>query len=265
MTNPLQDTPILQDRLPHLAWIDPRTRRLPGILPVEGQDWLRVDEAYAPQMALRDRLIACQPQIVHALLPKARAAAAELYQITLDWLRTAPGFVFGAGVIRRPDGAEVALDPDQPLLTLGRLVQEDLCLMEAEGEEYHLTGGILCFPASWSLQQKIGRPLTGIHGNVPIYDPDIARRVARLFEAIRPEQPLWRMNYLTYDDFALHQPRREGERRPQPTDHVFIRSERQCLLRLPVTKAVVFTIHTYVVDASTVTSDELSALREAVQ
>ena len=264
MPDPMQDQPILQDRLPHLPWIDPRTRRLPGILPVDGQDWLRIDEAYAPQMALRDRLIAALPDDVHALLPKARPAARELYAATLDWLRQAPGFAVGPGTVTRPDGISVPLDPTTPLLTLGRLLQEDLCLMEREGEEYVLTGGILCFPASWSLAQKLGRPLTGIHDPVPVYDADIAKRVARLFDAIRPEQPLWRMNYLTYDDFVLHQPRREGEKRPQPQGHVFIRCERQCLLRLPETKAVVFTIHTYVVDASSVTPDELAALREAV-
>lgn len=264
MPDPMQDQPILQDRLPHLPWIDPRTRRLPGILPVDGQDWLRIDEAYAPQMALRDRLIAGQPDVVHALLPEARPAAEELYAATLGWLRQAPGFHLTGTSVIRPDGISVPLDPTTPLLTLGRLVQEDLCLMELEGEEYVLTGGILCFPASWSLAQKLGRPLTGIHDPVPVYDADIAKRVARLFDAIRPEQPLWRMNYLTYDDFVLHQPRREGEKRPQPQGHVFIRCERQCLLRLPETKAVVFTIHTYVVDASSVTPDELAALREAV-
>jgi hypothetical protein len=260
----MQDMPILQDRLPHLPWIDPRTRRLPGILPVEGRDWLRLDEAYAPQMALRDHLIAAQPQVVHALLPQARPAAEELYHATLDWLRSAPGFTLTDSTATRPDGETVPLDPSQPLLTLGRLVQEDLCLMERQDQEYALTGGILCFPASWSLAQKIGRPMTSIHDPVPVYDADIARRVARLFDAIRPEQALWRMNYLTYDDFVLHQPRVEGEKRPQPQGHVFIRCERQCLLRLPVTRAVVFTIHTYVVDAATVTPGELAALREAV-
>ncbi len=260
----MQDRPILQVRLPVLPWMDPRIRRLPGILPVEGQDWLRQDDAYAAQMALRDQLIAERPDAVHALAPEARPAADELYALILDWLRAAAGFAVGRDTIRRPDGVTVPLDPDQPLLTLGRLVQEDLCLMESAGEEYYLTGAILCFPASWSLAQKIGRPLTGIHDPVPAYDQDIARRVARLFDAIRPEQPLWRMNFLTYDDFVLHQPRSEGEQRPQPTDHVYIRSERQCLLRLPATRAVVFTIHTYVVDAGTVTPDELAALREAV-
>ena len=264
MANPMQDTAILQDRLPHLAWIDPRTRRLPGILPVDGRDWLRQDEAYAPQMALRDRLVDAQPEVIHALLPEGRPAAGELYTAVLDWLGTAPGFARSADRICRPDGVTVHLDPDQPLLTLGRLIQEDLCLMEKDGEEYRLTGGILCFPASWTLQQKIGRPLTGIHDTVPIYDGDIARRVARLFDAIRPEQPLWRMNYLTYDDFVLHQPRREGEKRPRPVDHGYIRSERQCLMRLPVTRAVVFTIHTYVVDATTVSPGDLAALRDAV-
>jgi dimethylamine monooxygenase subunit A len=127
-----------------------------------------------------------------------------------------------------------------------------------------LTGAVLCFPASWTLAQKIGQPMTGIHDPVPVYDADIARRVARLFDAIRPEQPLWRMNYLTYDDFVLHQPRRIGEKRPQPQGHGFIRCERQCLLRLAVTRAVVFSIHTYVVPADSVTPDQLAALRAAI-
>ncbi|WP_245990169.1 heme-dependent oxidative N-demethylase family protein [Tabrizicola piscis] len=264
MVNPMQDHAILQDRLPLLPWMDPRTRRLPGILPVEGQGWLTQDEAYGPQMALRDRLIAAQAPAVHALLPEAEPAAAELYGIILDRLANTPGFKITATSAHRPDGGEVPLDPAQPLRTLGRLVQEDLCLLQARGEEYRLTGAILCFPASWSLDQKIGRQMTDIHTPVAVYDDGMARRVNRLFDAIRPEQPLWRMNYLTYDDHVLFQPRREGEKRPQPTDHTYIRCERQCLLRLPVTRAVVFTIHTYVVDADTVTQDELAALRAAV-
>jgi len=264
MANPMQDAPILQDRLPHLPWMDPRTRRLPGILPVEGQDWLRLDEAYAAQMALRDRLIAAQEGVVHAMLPEARAAAEELQAAVLARLAQEPGFRISGDRVTRPDGVTVTLDPARPLLSLGRLVQEDLCLMQSDGGEYRLTGAILCFPASWSLTQKLGRPMTGIHDPVDVYDADMGRRVNRLFEAIRPEQPLWRMNYLTYDDFVLHQPRVEGDKRVQPVDHVFIRCERQCLLRLPVSKAVVFTIHTYVVDAGTVTPEELAALRDAV-
>ncbi len=261
----MQDEPVFQSRLPFLPWMDPRTARLPGILPVEGDNWLAVDDAFAGQMALRDRLIGEAELRVHALLPEGRPAADELYARVLDRLTRTPGYAVGPTAVLRPDGVEVPLGPAMPLRTLGRLVQEDLCLLEAgEGGEHRLTGAILCFPASWTLAQKLGRGLLGIHEPVPPYDEGLARRVQRLFDAIRPEQPLWRMNYLTYDDWALHQPRREGEKRPRPEGHFFVRCERQCLLRLPETRAVVFSIHTYVVKADTLSPAEQAALREAV-
>lgn len=261
----MQERPVFQSRLPHLPWMDPRTARLPGILPVEGDDWLRVDEAFAGQMRLRDGLIAGAPQAVHGLLPEARAAAGEVSALVLDKLARTPGYAVGPARVRRPDGVEVGLDPAAPLLTLGRLVQEDLCLMQAGADgEHRLTGAILCFPASWTLGQKLGRGLGAIHDPVPPYDDGMARRVQRLFDAIRPEQPLWRMNWLTYDDWKLHQPRLEGEHRPQPEGHLYIRCERQCLLRLPVSRAVVFSIHTYLVRAETLSEAERVALREAV-
>jgi dimethylamine monooxygenase subunit A len=264
MVNPMQDAAILQDRLPLFPWADPATRRLPGIQPVEGRDWLRVDEAYAAQMALRDRLIAAQPDVVHALLPQAQPAAEELLATILDWLRAEPGFRVTATSVTRPDGVTVRVNPAAPLLTLGRLVQQDLCLMQANGAEYDLTAAILCFPASWTLAQKIGRPMTGIHQPVEIYDEAIAARVHRLFTAIRPEQPLWRMNFFTYDDYMLHHPRVEGDWRRQPTGRSYVRCERQTLLRLPQTQAVLFAIHTIVVDAAQIPEADYAALREAM-
>lgn len=251
---------ILQNRLPFLPWMDARTNRLPGILPVEGDDWLRLDEAYAGQMARRDALLAQSPEKVHALLPQARPAADELYSLTLEWLKTQEGFTWKETTVIRPDGVEVTLDPQNPLMTLGRLVQEDLCIMEHDGSETVLNAAALCFPASWTLAQKIGKPMLAIHVPVPEYNDRVAKGVQRLFDAIRPEQMLWRMNYLTYDDPELHQPRLEGESRPRPKDHVFVRCERQVLRRLPVTRAVVFSIHTYVVKADSLTPDEQERL-----
>lgn len=255
--------PILQSRLPFAPWMDPRTARLPGILPIEGDDWLRVDDAFAGQMAERARLIAERPEIVHGLLDSGRPAAEELYQAVLERLTRTDGYRVGAKSVSRPDGVEVMLDPEMPLKTLGLLVQEDLCLMEKHGDEHVLTGAVLCFPASWWLTEKLGRPLLGIHIPVASYDPDIARRVQRLFDAIRPEQPLWRMNALVYRDPTLHQPRREADPRTDRRGGTYVRAERQCLLRLPETQAVVFSIHSYVVDIKTLTTEELAGLEEA--
>mgnify|MGYP006168491181 CR=1 FL=1 len=75
--------PILQSRLPFASWMDPKLARLPGILPIEGEDWLRVDDAFAGQMAERDRLIAGHLDPVHALLPDAISAADELLEMVL--------------------------------------------------------------------------------------------------------------------------------------------------------------------------------------
>jgi len=240
-------TPILQARLPFAPWMDARTWRLPGVLPVEGDDWLSVDDAFAAQMAERDRLFATAAPAVHALLDRARPAAEELFDAVLAWLDGQPGYLRGPQGITRPDGVTVALDRGQPMRTLGRLVQEDLCLMERVGDEQVLTAAALCFPASWTLAQKIGQPMVRIHLPVGEYTPDVARRVQRLFDAIRPGQMLWRANALVYDDPTLHQPRPEGVHRPRPALARYLRSERQSLRRLPVSGAVVFAIHTYVV------------------
>ncbi|PZQ99773.1 MAG: DUF3445 domain-containing protein [Cereibacter sphaeroides] len=253
--------PAIQKTLPFAPWIDPRTARLPGVLPMEGDDWLRVDDAFAAQMALRDDLLLNTPEKVHALLPQGRAAAEELYAKILARLADQPGYGVGASEVRRPDGVVVPLDPTQPMLTLGRLVQEDLCLLEREGEEHVLTGAALCFPASWTLAQKIGRPLSAIHTPVPVYDERVGRSVQRMFDALRVEQPLWRANWLLYDDPTLHQPRLEGVARPKPVLLTYVRSERQSFVRLPETRAVVFAIHTYVVRLDDLAPEEAAALR----
>ena len=257
------DQPVLQDRLPLAPWMEPALARLPGMRPCAAREWLRRDEAFAGQMARRDWLIATRAPLVHALLPEGRAAADELYALVLARLAEDPGYEVGADRVRRPDGVVVALDPRWPLITLGRLVQEDLCLM-AEGPEGHvLVGAILCFPASWTLAQKIGKPLPGIHRPVTQYPGDLERRVQRLFDALRAGQVLERFNALVYDDPELHQPRREDEHRPRPVRRDYLRSERQCLMRLPESGAVLFSIHTYLVRMDGLSDEERAGLLAA--
>ncbi|MDJ0827678.1 MAG: DUF3445 domain-containing protein [Rhodobacter sp.] len=242
-----QPRPILQTGLRDAPWDTAQTRRLPGTGPVKGDDWLRFDEAFAAQMALRDRLIAERGAEVHALLPGAEAAAAECLALVLGILGDRPGFEVAEDAARRPDGVTVALDRARPLITLGRLIQDDICLLQKRGQEHVLTAAMLCFPASWTLAEKLGRPLTAIHDPIPAYDADIARRVQRLFDGIQIGRPIWRANCLLYDDASLFQPRSVNARRDRPgADAPFVRTERQCLFRLPETGAVVFSIHTAV-------------------
>ena len=92
------------------------------------------------------------------------------------------------------------------------------------------------------------------------YDDQMARRVQRLFDNIRTGQPLFRMNALLYADPTLYQPKSEHDTRPRTGERLFLRAEKQSLLRLPDTGAVVFSIHTWQVLASTLTTEEHAAL-----
>lgn len=252
---------ICQDSLPFAPWLTAPTRRLPGIQPLDMDRWLVRDEAFAAQMALRDRLIAERRDDVFRAKPGSDAAAAELLVLVLS--RLGDGYRIGPGGVTRPDGVTVPLDADHPLVTAARLVQEDLCLLDQpEGRGEHLlTAAVLCFPASWTLAQKIGRPLTAIHVPVADYTANMAMRVQRLFDALHVDRPLWRANALLYHDPALYQPRREEEPRKAPEGRArYLRSERQSLLRLPQSRAVVFSIHTWVVPCEKLTDDQRAGL-----
>lgn len=214
---------------------------LPGTRPCDADDWLRTDEAYALQMAYRVELLRDRRDAVLYAPGEVLDPARELLDETLAIL-PAKGFVVTGNAVRCPDGRKVRIDREAPLLTLGHLVQEDLCILEKRGAEHVLTGAVLCFPASWRLADKVGRPLTTIHDPVPAYDGNIAARVQRLFDGVQVGRPLWRFNRLRYANPDLHQPVRQDPEAPRP----YHRSERQCILRLPITQAVVFTIHTYV-------------------
>ncbi|KPP84530.1 MAG: Protein of unknown function (DUF3445) [Rhodobacteraceae bacterium HLUCCO07] len=223
-------------------------RPLPGIAPLEPRDWLRVDEAFAEQMVERERLISGHRAAVIALDESARSAAEELLDLVLAQVLGTGQYQRVGDAVTPPDGRHVRIDRGDPMATLGRLVQEDFCILDKRGEEHVLLGAVLCFPASWSLDEKFRRPLVGIHIPVESYDDNVARRVQRLFDGVRPERPLWRFNALWYDDPALHQPRREGERRDRvdPAHARYLRSEMQTIRRLPNSRSVVFGIHTYV-------------------
>lgn len=243
----------MQRRLPYDPSALPHMRRLPGTMPLGDAPWLMVDDAFAGQMAERDRLVAGQPGAVMAALPGSGPALEELAEVVLDELARLPGYDVAEDAVFRPDG--VAVPRDVPVLPLlARLVQADLCVMEPRGDTHTLTAAALLFPAHWSLHEKLGRSLLGIHDPVVPYDAAIGKRVQRLFDALHPDRPLWRFNLLGQEVPDLHTPNSEKAPPPRRTSRpAFLRSERQVLRRLPRTGAVVFSIHTFLVPR-----DELS-------
>lgn len=238
---------ILQSQMP-AALVEAAARPLPKMAPVAGP-WITVDDAWAAQVAERRRLMAQRPGAVLAVEPGAEEALAALLAAARAGLAAHPAFAVKGGRVQCPDGRRVLLEPASVLESLGAVMAEDLCVLERRGAEHVLVAAGLCFPAGWTLAEKIGRPLMRIHRPVPPYDDEVGRRVQRLFDAVQPGKPIWRANLHGYDRADLFLPQRETEpkhklrRAPR-----FLRAERQTVLRL-TERAVLFAIHTTVVRA----------------
>lgn len=151
--------------------------------------------------------------------------------------------------------ADSASLPLPPLDWLGRQIQEDLLLLDGDASAgFPLVAGQLCFANRWSLDEKLGCPLLTIHDPVPGFATALGRSAGLLLERLKPERPVWRMNWaiavVDRLNLAPHLDRDLDERKraiePENAgERCFFRVERQTLARLPRTGAALFAIHTY--------------------
>ena len=243
-----------------------------ALRPLDPAEWIRPDALLEEQLAEKDRLIAERRDEVTAALPGSEAGQAELLARLAAYLpeRYPETYRWEGSAMRIGPARQVDLDGLPAIETAGRLTQEDFCLMQSPGagEPYVLTAASLCFPTRWRLADKIGRPMQAIHGPVPLYAEKMGRQVDRFFQHLKADKPVWRINWSLIDDPALFQPSGHGlteeDPRFQPEtigESVWFRSERQTLVRLPETGAIVFGIRIYQTTLAGVVSDPVRARR----
>jgi len=246
----------LSSMAPYRPFLDGPWRLAMGIKALDLQAWIEIDERFLDQLAERRRLLAERRSEVLAALPESRAGQDELLALLLDHLpaRFPDRYRRDDGRIEnRATGERFELEAwaGAPLELAGRLVQEDLCLMQRGEAGYRLVAAALCFPAHWRLADKLGRPLQAIHAPVPGFGERLAAPVDRFFASILVERPVWRVNWSLVDTPTLFLP---PEHRGHPREvaaarageELWLRVERQTLRRLPESGDVVFGIHTYV-------------------
>lgn len=269
MTRPL-------DPAPYLPFDDGRFRLMMGLMPLALPDWLELDDELAADLAAKRALLTTRHDEVFAALPEAEAAAAELLALLVTHLVGHHPATFARDGNRLVNAAtgerwDLAAPALHPLDLAGRLVQEDLCLLSAGDAGPILVGATLCSPARWRLREKIGRPLGAIHDPVPGYAEALSRPVDRFLTVLKPDKPVWRLNWGVMDDPEPFQP----AARPAPApitaanagERLWLRVERQTLRRLPATDAAVFTIRTHItrLDAAIRSPDSAAALAGAIR
>lgn len=271
--------PALAATLPkavvHLPFEAGTYRMTMGLLACEPDDLIVVDEHYPGEMAQRRALLAGQRDEVLAALPEAEDACAELLEVLAELLpRRFPDWfaLDGGRLVNRLTGEDWALGATgvAALDLCGRLVQEDLCLLQLRDGVPFLTGGVLCFPSGWRLREKLGLPLAAVHGPVPIFPDRLARPVDRLIATLKSGKLVERVNWSALDSAALYRPgghfrrrRNENVTAANAGETLFLRVERQTLRRLPRSAAVVFGIRTYVYTIGQIAADPAVAARLA--
>jgi dimethylamine monooxygenase subunit A len=140
-----------------------------------------------------------------------------------------------------------ALDPaaGHSLETLGRTLEPDFVLLVPSPNGPIVVGGVVCFPSSWALPEKIGRTLHQTHEPVPALNPQLGERIRTALDRL-PSGAAWER-----ENWGLS---RSGERDQHPDrilrrldetvepDELWLRVERQVLHRLPQTGGILFGI-----------------------
>ena len=108
-------------------------------------------------------------------------------------------------------------------------IQDDLCLLESQGEQKLLAASI-CSPSYWDVRTKIGKPLKVIHDPVTSLDSKIGERIETFIRQAPIKKPFIRQNWLIHGDTKRFHLKEEDSLRTCPSSW-YIRSEKETLCR----------------------------------
>ncbi len=238
---------------PAKPWLQMGTRQLGD------QPWLVDDQNRQSELGLKHQLLAKTGNVVLITANPDAEGAHEAEQETFDLVKAGLAERGLQSDFNRVQDELVASGHIQPTTVLaasalspldlsGRVVQEDLCLLQRSDDGWVLRAASLCFPSRWRLSDKVDRPLGAIHNPVPGYESSLQARVDNLLDKL-DDQIVWRRNWFIHPDPTLHQPSRPANGDPivasdRCLEDLYLRSERQTLRKLARSGWCLFTIRT---------------------
>ena len=226
-----------------------------GLKAFDPAHWIVPDEHLVAQVREKAEHFDKRRDVVFRAEPDTVAAQAEVLEMLLDYLPAhypALWRVDGNKVTIVPAGLTYRVDEfaDRPLELACRLIQDDLVLMRKGEGGYRIAVGAVCFPSTWILAEKFGKPIADVHAPVPGFGRGSrsGTLVDRIFDNLKVDAPVERCNWTIFEVPDLHHPKRhfEHQRFQGKTERLvldsFLRAERQTLRRLPKSGDVLFTI-----------------------
>jgi len=216
-----------------------------GLRACAEEDWLLTPDHFGDadmhrrQLALKQELSQTHHAAIFDATPDSMDASLETVNLIQNNL------VAHHGIELKPDGCR------HPLDAAALQIPEDVLLLAPQemdnGTVWILKAASLAFPSHWVLAEKMNLPMAAIHSPVPGYGDVLAGPVDRFFTAMLTGPISQRRNWALQIDDGLFTPSR-FDHAPITTDEIasrlFVRVERQTLLKLPVTGWIIFTIQT---------------------
>lgn len=255
--------------------------------------WFAPDDELQKTVALRKRIYDTNPdRVFHggkSNQQALRVAAAQLLELQADYLAghfpesyaIETTTKLGRCVINKVTDDRFQLETTtsdlHPLVASGLLGQEDICMVKQSDDGRHIfTAGFVATPTDWELTKFIGKDMDEVHLRFPSY-PERLKKVVDDTLTELPEFPAmkYRNNMFLYKNPQLNDaPGTQPDINPyditDPGSQVFIRTERETLIRLPSQDGnpgdIVFTIKPQVFPLETIrTSSRREKLVAAIR
>ncbi|HWN97077.1 MAG TPA: heme-dependent oxidative N-demethylase subunit alpha family protein [Methylomirabilota bacterium] len=220
------------------------------------EEFFKPTSANAALMAERRRWLRSEPRVYSACLPECSSLLNECIALALGWRTLSESEC--AAVMAQPA-------PAQRCLRLGEIWEPDFLLLHPDATgAFHLLGGCVAFPSSWSLEEKIGKPIEAIHGPVPGLNAQLGRSIHSFLGKLSAGETRLRHNWGLSRSPELNQhPNRALPRLDASVqlNEVWLRVERQALVRLPHTAGILFGIRIEMHPLTELRRDALAAAR----
>jgi dimethylamine monooxygenase subunit A len=244
-----------------------------GLRPIKPSQWMLIDPDHAQTMREKRTRMADEPDLFYRTLPCSLTAQHELRERVTAHLETDfPTHFRRSGTDLRSliDGVQFDLQDRsvEPLFQMSSIVEEDFMLIQEVNGSWIITAASNAYSSSGRLVASVGRDVAWAHEPVPQLTAKLGARIDRIVSSIHDDTPCERFNWqLTpmstkFFPHHAHEANAGAMRRicavlaanpRQAEELLWIRVERQTLSRLPESRAVAFTLHTY--------SDPLASLK----
>ena len=244
-----------------------------GLGPVRKSEWIQFSPHHAENMREKRSRLTAHCDRYHRTLLESLNAQRELRDRVVAHLATdhADRYALaGSTLTSRHESLAWHLDDPnvEPLRQLSDIIEEDFMLLQELDGMMRITASSNAYSSSGRLVSAVGQTVQWAHIPVPTLSDKLGVRIDRVLSSVHADTPCERFNwqvtpmatlFFPHDDphranaNAMHAVRDALCREPDRAGELlFMRVERQTLNRLPASRAVAFSLHTY--------SDPLSVL-----